>query len=92
MNTDLGSFVAGAGEFLKDFGLVRLDNALVDVWAPVLLTEIDDPFTHDGPNYWSGSLALPMVVQYERAAIAIYDISVDLRKFSGAATHAWFRR
>ena len=90
MNTDLGSFVAGAGEFLKDFGLVRLDNALVDVWAPVLLTEIDDPFTHDGPNYWSGSLALPMVVQYERAAIAIYDISVDLRKFSGAATHAWF--
>ncbi len=90
MNTDLGSFVAGAGQFLEDFGLVRLDNALVDVIAPVALTKIDDPFTHDGPNYWSGSLALPMVVQHERAAIAIYDISVDLRKFSGAATHAWF--
>jgi hypothetical protein len=90
MNTDLGSFVAGAESFLVDAGLIRPDKALVSFFAPIVLTKIDDPFKHDGPNYWTGSLALPMVVQHERAAIAIYDISVDLRKFSGASTHAWF--
>lgn len=97
MNTDAGSLIAGAEKFLWDFETVHLEDALVDVAAPVLfsgpvapLVGSDNPFGNDGPNYWTGSLALPMVVQHERAAIAIYDISVDLRKFSGAATHAWF--
>ena len=97
MNTDVGSFIAGAEKFLWDFARVDLEDALVDIAGPVLFSDpvaplvgTDDPFGHDGPNYWTGSLALPMVVQHERAAIAIYDISVDLRKFSGAATHAWF--
>ena len=91
MNADLGSYIAGAETFLRDMALVRVDEALVDVAAPVVFSAfVDDPFGHDGPNYWTGSLVLPMVVQHERAAIAIYDIKADLRKFSGAATHAWF--
>jgi hypothetical protein len=99
MNTDAGSFIAGAEKFLWDFERVHLEDALADLAFPVAfsspiapIVEADDLFGNDGPNYWTGSLALPMVVQHERAAIAIYDISVDLRRFSGASTHAWFPR
>lgn len=97
MNTDAGSFVAGAENLLWDFATLDVKDAVVDIVSPVALSgevapiiKAQDPFGHDGPNYWTGSLALPMVVQHERAAIALYDISVDLRRFSGAATHAWF--
>lgn len=92
MHTDAGSFLAGAENLMWDFPTMQFDDAVVDIAAPIALAAVGNPFGNDGPNYWTGSFVLPMVVQHERAAIAIYDISVDLRRFSGAATHAWFPR
>jgi glycerophosphoryl diester phosphodiesterase len=43
---------------------------------------------HDGPNWWTGNVSLPRVVQRENAAIAIYPPQ-KVAVF-GKRTHAWF--
>lgn len=42
-----------------------------------------EPFGHDGPNYWTGTLALPMIVQHENAVIQtlrLYQVVGTLRR------------
>jgi hypothetical protein len=94
MKPDPGSYVDGAERFLADIGLLRTHEAVVDLLAPAGLSLFgpDELFEHDGPNYWTGSLALPMIVQHENAAIIAYDVPDEQRNFSGAKTHAWFPR
>src|SRR5262249_28825208 len=70
-------------------------EALADVAETPALQALgkgSDLFGHDGPNYWTGSLALPLVVQHENAAIIAYDLPSLQRSVSGFSTHAWFPR
>jgi hypothetical protein len=92
MKPDLGSVITGFERFLAHLPLLQVDKALVDLAAApgVGFFGGDEPFGHNGPNYWTGSLALPMIVQHENAAIIAYNIPSLQRNFSGAATHAWF--
>lgn len=90
---DAGSFIAGAEEFVVSIAGLHFQQALLDLAAPAILSSplvSSDPFGHDGPNYWTGSLAMPMIVQHENACIVAYDVPTDKRVFSGASTHAWF--
>ena len=93
MAPDLGSYFSAWGRFFKDLGLLRLHEAAADVLETPFLQSLgkgSDLFGHDGPNYWTGSLALPMIVQHENAAIIAYDIPEFQRSVSGFSTHAWF--
>jgi glycerophosphoryl diester phosphodiesterase len=45
--------------------------------------------THDGPNWWTGTVSSPRVVQRDNAAIAIYKAQ-GFELFFGKRTHAWF--
>lgn len=76
-------------EFFKDLGEFKPLTALVGgLAAPVVpATGI---FGHDGPNYWTGTFALPMVVQHENAAIIAYNLPNFQRALGAAQTHAWF--
>lgn len=45
----------------------------------------------DGPGYWTGSAALPSVIQHENVAIIAYDAPMLTKlKFGLHRTHAWF--
>ena len=93
MAPDLGSYASAWGRFFSDLGLLRLHEAAGDLLATPALQLVgkgSDLFGHDGPNYWTGSLALPMIVQHENAAIIAYDIPALQRSISGFSTHAWF--
>ncbi|SOE87010.1 hypothetical protein SAMN05446935_7556 [Burkholderia sp. YR290] len=92
MSPDAGSFIAGGARFLGDLAQLKVPKAVGELVAPTALELFTDgnPFGHDGPNYWTGSLALPMIVQHENAAIIAYSIPDEQRNFSGAKTHAWF--
>jgi hypothetical protein len=93
MAPDLGSYFSTWGRFFKDLGLLRLHEAVADVLeTPALqfVVKASDLFGNNGPNYWTGSLALPMVVQHENAAIIAYNIPELQRSLSGFSTHAWF--
>lgn len=93
MSPDLGSYVTAWGRFFKDIGHLRVHEAVADVLETPALQIVgkgSDLFGHDGPNYWTGSLALPMIVQYQNAAIIAYNIPELQRTASGFATHAWF--
>jgi glycerophosphoryl diester phosphodiesterase len=45
---------------------------------------------HDGPNWWTGSVTLPRVVQRDGAAILAYQPHDIPAMLFGASTHAWF--
>lgn len=92
MSPDLGSYLAAWGRLFKDLGLLHLHEAAADlIETPALqLFGKGDLFGHDGPNYWTGSLALPMIVQHENAAIIAYDLPEVQHSISGFSTHAWF--
>lgn len=45
---------------------------------------------HDGPNWWTGSVTLPRVVQVKNAAIIAYAPHTFQRMLFGSRTHAWF--
>lgn len=94
MKPDLGSYIDGAERFLGHFLRFHIHEAAIDVLAPPAMQAFGhgDLFGHDGPNYWTGSLALPMIVQHENAAIICYSIPDLQRDISGASTHAWFPR
>lgn len=91
-STDFSSMAHGWLEMLKDLGQLKPIDALADVGLS--LGPVNDALAgmlgHDGPNYWTGSVALPMVVQYERAAIIAYNLSNKQRAATDATTHAWF--
>ena len=88
------SLVQGGLNFLSRIAELRVPRALAELAAPtaVGLFADEDPIGHDGPNYWTGSLALPMIVQHENAAIIAYNIQSLPRSISGQDTHAWFPR
>jgi glycerophosphoryl diester phosphodiesterase len=52
--------------------------------------EIYPADTHDGPNWWTGTVTSPRVVQRDNAAIAIYKPQDFQKLLFGARTHAWF--
>ncbi len=91
-STDFASMAAGWLELLKDLGQLRPINAFADIGMP--LPPVNEALAgmlgHDGPNHWTGSVALPMIVQHERAAIIAYNLSNKQRAATDATTHAWF--
>jgi endonuclease/exonuclease/phosphatase family metal-dependent hydrolase len=48
------------------------------------------PVNHDGPNWWTGSVTLPRVVQQGSAAIIAYKPKDFQLALFGHRTHAWF--
>jgi hypothetical protein len=44
----------------------------------------------DGPGWWTGYWALPMVVQHASAAILAYDFNETQRFLADVGSHAWF--
>jgi len=44
----------------------------------------------DGPSWWTGYWALPMVVQHESAAIIAYDFTVSQKQLANTGSHVWF--
>ena len=52
--------------------------------------EIYPAGTHDGPNWWTGTVTSPRVVQRDNAAIAIYQPKEFQKLLFGGRTHAWF--
>jgi hypothetical protein len=79
-------------DFFVGLGSFHGSEAAASALAPLgtALGGGKDIFGHDGPNYWTGSLALPMIVQHENAAIIAYNVPAKQREFSGTQTHAWF--
>jgi hypothetical protein len=95
-DTDWSSVAHGWLEFYKDLVQFRPLRAFADIGLSHELPLIDlneelaGQLGHDGPSYWTGSSALPMIAQHENAAIIIYNIPNFQRTASGACTHAWF--
>jgi glycerophosphoryl diester phosphodiesterase len=52
--------------------------------------EIYPANTHDGPNWWTGTVTSPRVVQRGNAAIAIYQPKEFQKMLFGERTHVWF--
>jgi hypothetical protein len=52
--------------------------------------EMSDVFGHDGPNYWTGNVSMPRVVQQFGAAIIAYEPNFLQLSLFGDRTHAWF--
>ena len=59
------------------FGLIELDE---DIF----------PTSHDGPNWWTGNVVQPRVVQVRGAAITAYRAKAIQETLFGERTHAWF--
>jgi hypothetical protein len=91
-STDFASMAAGWLELLKDLGQLRPVNAFADILLPLgpVNEQLAGMLGHNGPNYWTGSVSMPMVVQHERAAIIAYNFSNKQRAATDAVTHAWF--
>jgi hypothetical protein len=92
MSPDIGSYLSAWGRFFKDLGLLHLHEAAAEIVVTPIVQGAGkgNLFGHDGPNYWTGSLALPMIVQHENAAIIAYNLPALQRSVSGFSTHAWF--
>jgi hypothetical protein len=45
---------------------------------------------HDGPGWWTGSWALPMIVQHDSAAILAYDYHTIQNLLAQSGSHTWF--
>jgi hypothetical protein len=52
--------------------------------------ELFKPDTHDGPNWWTGNVVQPRVVQQRGAAIIAYQAKEIQKTLFGERTHAWF--
>jgi hypothetical protein len=74
-------------QFYKDLFQLRPVTAFTDLALPLLPSDL---FGANGPNYWTGEFALPMVVQHESAAIIAYNIPNLQRTMHATVTHAWF--
>ena len=48
------------------------------------------PAQHDGPNWWTGSVTAPRVIQFKNAAIVAYKPKDFQLLLFGHRTHAWF--
>jgi hypothetical protein len=76
---------------LQESAAVLFDNLLEPYRAIFGLARPGLPnFLPDGPDQWTGSFALPMVVQQEHVAVVIYDMPMEQRASVDNGTHAWF--
>lgn len=50
------------------------------------------PASHDGPNWWTGNVVQPFVVQRDGTAIIAYQANTIQKLLFGQRTHAWFPR
>lgn len=80
-------FVAGAA--LGVIGGVKAGAKAGDAIAGKDGIVIYKPDVADGPNWWTGTVTAPRVVQRDNAAIAIYQPH-GFATFFGKRTHAWF--
>ncbi len=88
LGTGLGALTAGAelaplvGAGGAILGLVEYENQLAGT----------NPFgdDEDGPGWWTGSWALPMIVQSGSAAIVAYDYSSIQEFLAEDGSHTWF--
>jgi hypothetical protein len=79
-----GAFVAGPiGAVGGVIGGIAVNEGLIDG---------ENPFgdDEDGPGWWTGYWALPMVVQHDSAAILAYDFHADQEFLATTGSHAWF--
>lgn len=79
-----GAFAAGpVGAVAGVIGGVALNEGVI---------EGENPFgdDEDGPGWWTGYWALPMVVQHDSAAILAYDFHADQEFLAETGSHAWF--
>ncbi len=73
-----------------------VSGAVLGAFAGVAANEIfiegrETLATHgDGPGWWTGYWALPMVVQHESTAILAYDFNTTQKKLAKAGSHVWF--
>jgi hypothetical protein len=70
-------------------------GALLGAYASIAANELligkGEIATHgDGPGWWTGYWALPMVVQHESAAIIAYDFNTLQKHVADAGSHVWF--
>jgi hypothetical protein len=72
--------------FMKAIGQLRPIDMMMSIASPF----IPNPMGHDGPNEWTGSFSLPMVVQHEHVALIVYDLPLQQREMADNVTHAWF--
>lgn len=86
------SWQEGLAKTASDFNPFNIWPAVFAAILPALADTVWRELGHDGPNYWAGSVTLPMVVQHESALVAIYDPTPFQRLLAGPMTHAWFPR
>lgn len=88
---------AGGYANLLPFGIIG--GVLATAVSPWLLVKAIDatdepieliPHSDDGPNWWTGTVTLPRVLQREGAAILAYQPGELMRRIFGERTHAWF--
>lgn len=93
LGSALGSFAAAvlpaASLALGAVGAWKGGVAGEDVGSSIGDIEII-PANHDGPNWWTGSVTLPRVVQVKNAAMIAYAPHTFQRLLFGSRTHAWF--
>ncbi|MEO6549803.1 MAG: hypothetical protein ABIN94_17510 [Ferruginibacter sp.] len=77
-------------------GVAAAGGLVVGAVSAILLNELVlegmNPFGDqgDGPGWWTGYWALPMVVQHEGAAIIAYDFHTLQEKLTDIGSHVWF--
>ena len=94
---DLSSFETGflSGSLLGStaLGIIGVGAGVVGgILLNEFLVEDEGKFAKhgDGPGWWTGYWALPMVVQHESAAILAYDFNTVQNKLAKIGSHAWF--
>jgi hypothetical protein len=84
------------GGALPGFALAGNFGAIGGAVVGIVLNEIElegeNPLGDetDGPGYWTGYWALPMVLQHENAAIIAYDFHWTQKRLTDTGSHAWF--
>lgn len=75
-------------------GFAGFDFSSLGVGATIagIATRGDNPLGDDGdgPGWWTGYWALPMVVQHDSAAILAYDFHQPQRFLADVGSHTWF--
>lgn len=91
----LAGGIANAALFAGTGGLITAVGAAVGAAGGIYVNrkfvdgvEIGDQ--GDGPGWWTGNYALPMVVQHESAAIIMYDFNWLQRRLTTPGSHVWF--
>jgi hypothetical protein len=92
------AFAAGAVGFgVGAAAATAVVGAVAGVAANEGLVKDTNPFggsvhdgDEDGPGWWTGYLALPMIVQHESAAIIAYDFHPIQKFMAKTSSHVWF--